>query len=269
MRRLWMFVLTFSVSVAGCGSGFCQASSGGGAESSLPDAPSPQTAAASGDLTVWSVPKAVLLDQKAIWTSPARIRKNDLVWLAPLAAATGVAIATDHHTMSTVVSHDPQFNNANINTSNALIGGFIAAPAVLFGYGEIEHKGDAQQSGLIGAEALGDAVVVEQGLKLAFWRERPSVDNSRGLFFQSAAGIDSSFPSSHAVVAWSSAAVLAERYPSPWVEFTAYSLATGVSLTRVMGRQHFPSDVLVGSAAGWLVGHYVARAHRRHRLAVR
>jgi hypothetical protein len=31
--------------------------------------------------------------------------------------------------------------------------------------------------------------------------------------------------------------------------------------TRVVGRKHFTSDVIVGSAAGYLIGRYVFRAH--------
>jgi len=59
--------------------------------------------------------------------------------------------------------------------------------------------------------------------------------------------------------------VIASEYPGTMTEIAAYGLATGLSLTRVLGRQHFPSDVLVGSAAGWLVGHYVYRKHHRIR----
>lgn len=236
----------------------------------LPDAPTPQTGngqSGSDSVTVKALPMAVLRDQRGIWTSPARIRTKDLIWLAPLAAATGVSIATDHRTMSSVVSHDPGFNGESVNASNVLIGGFIAAPVALFGVGQYAHNEKARATGLLGAEALVDGVVVEQGLKLVFWRERPSLDGSRGLFFQKNAGVNSSFPSSHAVLAWSSAAVLAEEYRSPWVRVGVYSLATGVSLTRVMGQKHFPTDVLVGSAAGWLVGHYVAKRHHRQMAA--
>jgi membrane-associated phospholipid phosphatase len=43
----------------------------------------------------------------------------------------------------------------------------------------------------------------------------------------------------------------------------AYSLAAGVSITRVLGQEHFPSDVLVGSACGWLIGRYVVHHRRR------
>ncbi len=234
----------------------------------LPDAPAPQIESADGasnSVTVRELPMAVLHDQREIWTSPARIRSKDLIWLAPLAAATGVSLATDHRTMSTVVPQDPGFNGTNVNASNVLIGAFIAAPVALFGVGHLEHNEKARATGLLGAKALVDGVVVEQGLKLVFWRERPLQDGSRGLFFQKSAGVDSAFPSSHAVLAWSSAAVIADEYRSPWVRVGVYSLATGVSLTRVMGQEHFPTDVLVGSAAGWLVGHYVVRRGRRVR----
>ena len=262
MKRLDGLVLRVAVGLMCCGTMFAQTDS---RNAGLPDAPTPRVASSEG-VTVAGLPMAVLKDQEKIWTSPARIRTKDLIWLAPLAVATGVGIATDHRTMSTVVSHDPSFNADNVNVSNVLIGGFIAAPVALFGVGHFEHNEKARETGLLGAEALVDGVVVEQGMKLVFWRERPAQDNSRGLFWQSGAGIDSSFPSSHAVLAWSSAAVIAEEYRSPWVRVGVYSLATGVSLTRVLGQQHFPTDVLVGSAAGWLVGHYVAKMHHRHEV---
>src|SRR5262249_40005191 len=37
--------------------------------------------------------------------------------------------------------------------------------------------------------------------------------------------------------------------------------ATAVSISRVTGRQHFPSDVVVGGALGWLIGRQVYKAH--------
>lgn len=232
-------------------------------DAALPDAPLPQ-AGYSDAATVRNTPMHTLKDQATIWTSPLRIRAHDMEWLAPLAAATGAAIATDHRAMSSVVSQNPSFNNASVNASNALVGGIIAAPVALYGFGHFRDDAHARESGILGSEAIADGVVVEQGLKLVFWRERPALDNARGLFFQRGAGIDSSFPSSHSVVAWSSAAVIAEEYPSRWVRVGVYSLAAGVSVTRVLGQQHFPSDVLVGSAAGWLIGHAVYKARHRH-----
>ncbi len=218
----------------------------------LPDAP---------EVTVRALPKTVLQDQKAVWTSPARIRTHDLVWLVPLAGAAAAAIATDSRAATQVVSRDPGFNQSNTNASNVLIGGIVATPAVLYGLGHFRDDEHAREAGLLGAEALADGVIVEQGLKLVFFRERPAQDNGRGLFFQGSAGANGSFPSSHSTLAWAAAAVLAEEYPSAWVQAGVYTAATATSLTRVLGEQHFPSDVLLGGVAGWLVGHSVAKKH--------
>jgi membrane-associated phospholipid phosphatase len=184
--------------------------------------------------------------------------------LLPLALATGAAIATDYRAMNDVVSKNPDFNKKNIDASNVMIGGFIAAPVAFYGLGHFKQNPRAREAGILSGEAMIDGVAVEQGMKLVFWRERPGVDDAKGHFFESSAGVDSSFPSSHSVVAWSAAAVLAGEYPSRWKRLFIYSAAAGVSVTRVLGRQHFPSDIVVGSAAGWLVGRYVFRAHEKH-----
>ncbi len=228
----------------------------------LPDAPQAQNSSGN-DLTIRAVPMNVLRDQGVIWTSPFHIHGGDWKIVVPLVLATGAAIATDKRTLRDVVSLDPAFNNDNTNASNVMIGGYIAAPVILYGVGHFRDNEHARETGLLGAEALLDGVVVEQGMKLIFWRERPYQDHGRGGFFQSDAGVDSSFPSSHSVLAWSAAAVLAGEYRNPFTRVLVYSGAAGISMTRLMGQQHFPSDILVGSAAGWLVGHYVYK-HRHH-----
>jgi membrane-associated phospholipid phosphatase len=225
---------------------------------SLPNAPEPQES-----VTLRAIPLNLLKDQGVIWSSPARIRGEDFGYLIPLGLAVTGAITADHQAMSEVVSQNASFNNANTNASNVLLSPFIAAPAVLFAAGHLAGNDHARESGILGGEAILNGLVVEQGMKLMFLRERPTVDNAKGRFFQTSVGTDGSFPSSHSVIAWSSAAVLAEEYPGRLNEIGIYTLATGVSLTRVLGQQHFPSDVLVGSAFGWMIGHYVYKKHHR------
>lgn len=225
--------------------------------SALPDAPDPQP------VTIRNTFVHTLQDQPRIFTSPIRLRKYDLVWLVPIAGGTAAAFATDQRTVETVVSQEPGFNNPNRNASNAMIGGLIALPVGLFGVGEFSNNPHAREAGLLGGQALVDAVIVEQVFKLATFRERPNDDNGAGKFYIFKTGANSSFPSAHATVAWSSAALLAAEYPTLWKQVAVYTLATGVSLTRVLGQQHFPSDVLVGSTFGWLIGHYVYKAHHQ------
>ena len=155
-------------------------------------------------------------------------------------------MATDTRAMTQAVPINAGLNQHSTDASNMLIGGFIATPVALYGLGTFQAGSACTEAGILTGEAMLDSVVVEQGMKLIFWRERPNQDSARGHFFESDAGIDSSFPSSHSVVAWSAAAVLAGEYPSRWSQLFIYSAAAGVSVTRILGQQHFPSDVLVG-----------------------
>jgi membrane-associated phospholipid phosphatase len=61
------------------------------------------------------------------------------------------------------------------------------------------------------------------------------------------------------------ASVIAHQYPHPRiVPILAYALATTVVVSRVGARQHFPGDVVAGSAMGWFIGDYVyGRRHNR------
>lgn len=105
---------------------------------------------------------------------------------------------------------------------------------------------------LIAAAAGG---IVAEVLKLLLRRERP-VPHEGEYFFRawsdrpfSSGGL--ALPSSHALVAFAAAAMLARMYPrAAWLW---YSLAAGCGLTRVLARAHFLSDVVLAALVGWLV----------------
>jgi membrane-associated phospholipid phosphatase len=221
----------------------------------LPDAPEAQV-----PVTEKGLPLAILKDQVAVWTSPVRIRAHDLIWLLPLGAATGVTLATDTDAMRDL-SRNPGFNKDCVNASNALLSSEIAIPVTLYAVGLFKGDAHARDTGILSGEALADSVVLDQVTKIIFRRERPRYNNAAGDFFSSNPGKNNSFPSSHSMLAWTIAGVIAGEYPSKWAQFSAYSLASSVSLMRVLGQEHFPTDVLVGGAAGWLVGHYVFKKH--------
>lgn len=231
-------------------------------DGSLPNAPQAQVQVPTA-FTLRELPRNFLSDQAAIWTSPARLRDSNALGPVLLVVATTVAITTDHQAMTSVVPQNPSLNSNAVTASNGLLGGFVALPLMVYGMGRIHRDDHATETGILGGEAMVDGLVVDEVLKFISLRERPDLENSKGKFFQTSVGSNSSFPSTHSVIAWSSAAVIASEYNGASTEILAYGLATGVSLTRVLGRQHFPSDVLVGSAVGWMIGRYVVRKHRR------
>jgi membrane-associated phospholipid phosphatase len=229
--------------------------------SSLPDAPSAQKNSDS-TVTFRDLPRNFLHDQKAIWTSPLQIRASNAIIPITLVAGTAVLITTDHQIMSEEVSHDPTYNHDAVTVSNGMLGGLLAAPAFFYAGGKIKHDDHAAETGILAAEAMGDSLVLSEAIKIVARRERPTVDNAKGKFFQPGVNFDSSFASNHSFLAWSTATAIATEYHGPFTMIVAYGLATGVSVTRVLGQEHFPSDVFVGAACGYLIGRYVVRHHR-------
>jgi membrane-associated phospholipid phosphatase len=205
-------------------------------------------------------------DQKAIWTSPLHLKKADLPWIIPVLAVTGVLLATDSRTTSLIHSN-PANRGRSSNISNAGVAALAAGALVSYGIGALTYNQHARETGKLTAEALANSLLVSEALKLAIQRSRPDgVDP--GQFWQHPS-LDSSFPSQHAAMAWAAAAVIAREYPGPLVQWSAYGLASLVSLSRITAGQHFPADVLAGAVAGYLIGRHVYNGHHDDSLTDR
>jgi hypothetical protein len=195
-------------------------------------------------------------DQKAIWTSPSHLRLVDADWLIPLGLATGGMLATDTE-FSRHLSNSPSRLKNSTDLSNYGLAAMAAAGGGFYFWGHMVHDDHKKETGILAGEAALDSYGMTTALKYTFGRERPLQDNYNGNFWQ---GGDS-MPSEHAAAAWSIASVIAHEYPGPLTTFLAYGAATAVSLSRITAKQHFPSDVLIGSAIGWFIGQHVYRAH--------
>ncbi len=210
-------------------------------------------------------PLNILGDTYRMVTSPIYIRGRDAFWLLPVAAAAGVSFSQDTHVARDVVSHDTGFNNSANAVSNDLLYSYIAGGAAMYGAGLVSHNDHLHETGILSGQAMIDAYIFDSIVKLASFRERPTpADQYAGNFYQTSAGANSSFISGHSIMTWSEAAVIAAEYPSPWKQAGIYAGATATSLNRVLAEKHFPTDVLLGGVAGWMIGHYVVRAHHCH-----
>jgi membrane-associated phospholipid phosphatase len=200
--------------------------------------------------------KNILKDQKAIWTFPLKLGGDDARWLIPFGVSTVVLIATDRRTAAEIRESDSQLsasrNISRIGSVEAL--GGITASFYLMGRARNDNR--LKETGLLGAEALIDSIIVSESLKAITQRPRPLEDNGRGRFFRGG----NSFPSGHATNSWSVATVIANEYRNNhFIKFTAYGLATAISISRFTGERHFLSDILVGSVIGYGIGRYVYR----------
>ena len=73
-----------------------------------------------------------------------------------------------------------------------------------------------------------------------------------------------SFPSGHAMRSFALAATVAGFYPEKkWVGIVSYSLATLTSAGRVVSKEHWASDVIVGAAIGYFIGRGVVKFNEK------
>jgi hypothetical protein len=70
-------------------------------------------------------------------------------------------------------------------------------------------------------------------------------------------------------MSWALASVVAHEYNKGWYPYAAYGLASLVSFSRLSGQNHFPSDIVAGSAIGWFTGRYVFKTHVDHSIHTR
>jgi Capsule assembly protein Wzi/PAP2 superfamily len=193
--------------------------------------------------------KEFLLDQEQIWTSPTKLQFSDVQWLVPLSGITAGLFVTDAD-YSKSSSHNPTTISHFNTISNVGIGALIGGAGGMWVLGHVKHNEHWSETGFLAGEAALNSLVMVESLKYPLGRERPYQGNGTGPFFQGG----TSFPSEHAAAAWSVAGVVAHEYPNPFIKIMAYGLASLVDYSRIHGRQHFPSDVFVGSMVGNFIG---------------
>ena len=113
-------------------------------------------------------------------------------------------------------------------------------------------------SALLGAESL----VVNQGVKRLFKRERPTTSGDDR--FEVRTPSTSSFPSGHASSAVFAAMILSAFGGRRWAPFW-YTVAAVVGLSRAVVRIHHASDVAGGAVIGALLGAIARRVVTRLR----
>src|SRR5215467_1818821 len=202
----------------------------------------------------------ILLDQKDIFTSPFRMNRGNAKWWLLSGAVTAGLIAGDHHIANSFENSNGQVKWGGRISQIGAAYTLVPLVAGYYGFGVIADHAKAREIGVLGTESLIDSLIVAGVLKEVFRRNRPD-DHDPGEFW----GGGRSFPSGHAIQAWSIASLVSHEYHhQPVVGIVAYGLAAVVSASRVAAQKHFASDVFVGGAMGWFIGRYVYETHMSH-----
>lgn len=239
-------------------------------QESMPGTPSPQWPGSTAtrnpfqdvDISWRKLPRRVLNDQKDILLFPAQLAEGHH-WVPLLATigATAGLITADPHVMPYFRSHAGRLDDINDAFDGSItLAEIVLVPASVLAGGYLRHDAYAVKTGLLASEAYVDAAILDFGIKAVTRRRRPSAVPAGApfddTFFESGKSPfkSSSFPSGHAMAAFSVATVIAHRYRQHrWVPLAAYGFATVVGCSRVTTSAHFSSDVFVGAALGYTI----------------
>jgi membrane-associated phospholipid phosphatase len=234
------------------------------ATSSAPT-PSNQTPGDDREVSWRKLPMNLLHDQKDMWLFPLELGKGRH-WLPTLfiTGATAAFLATDPQVMPHFRKTDT-FHDFNRVLGTTATGAAIAVvPAAFYAVSLLRKDSYDQSTALFAGEAVVDDAILMIVTKAITRRQRPTERLANGpyndTFFHSNGSIfgkGTSFPSGHAMMAFSVATIFARRYHDHrWVPYVAYAAASAIAFSRVTTGAHFPADVFVGASLGYVVARY-------------
>jgi hypothetical protein len=195
-------------------------------------------------------------DQKHIYFTP--LKPSNFKWDAVVLGGTALFLATDRHIENNLPGSGIHAYQA---TSDIGIGVLGASLAGLWLYGVKGDHPKARETGELELNALIDTFIMYVPMQFIAGRQRPGEGNGHGDFLKHHA-INTSFPGGHAMFTWTMATVLSNEYfENKWAQAGAYGAAFTVTLTRFLARDHWASDMWVGTALGVAIGAHVFHAH--------
>lgn len=199
---------------------------------------------------------------------------KDWTVFAGVATASTLAFVYDDEIYDFV---NKNFTNSQSNTISQYTDIFgeelfiVPSIAVTFTVGAVVKDTRLKNMSLAALQSFIYAEVAAAGIKVLTCRERP-IDmslagadvNSHSWLGPFATFESTSFVSGHSLRAFALATTIAGFYPEKkWVGAVTYSLATITSLGRVVSKEHWASDVIIGAALGYFIGRGVVKFNEK------
>jgi membrane-associated phospholipid phosphatase len=217
---------------------------------------------------------------------PFHTKKKDWGKVAQFALITAVGSLADESISKYAVGIASRSKHVtNISRYVTNFGGQYEAItlASLAAYGWVFKNEKIKTTAILASQAYITSTVMQSALKFLTGRQRPIYYDPKTLeneptfhgplyqFKKDANGkrpdniSHSSFPSGHTTVAFAAATVFAMEYrDKPLIPIISYSAASLIGLSRLTENRHWPTDILVGAALGFLVGKQVVNNYHRY-----
>lgn len=193
-----------------------------------------------------------------IISAPLHWDKKDFLIAGLASAGTMAFLPADQPVHRWVVNHPDDFRSSASRVLSGLSGPAVLVGLTSVGYllGDIGKSSRTRRAFLLAGESLVLTELLVQTLKTGVGRARPYLMEGalsfHPLTFQ---GKWRSFPSGHSAAAWAVAVSLASSTENRYLDLIFYTLASGVSASRVLLDKHHVSDVV----AGGLLGYFIAQ----------
>jgi membrane-associated phospholipid phosphatase len=222
-----------------------------------------------------------LHDTRELVIAPGRWKGKDWLILGGASAATAALVFTvDEPVHEFFGEHqDSDFINGMNKVLNPLqamtIPVYFGAVPIL--YGLIAKSDRAKKVGLEVLEAQLVNSVVHYPINWIASRTRPRDGGEYTDFnwiwtkdISEWTDVDTSFPSGHSVLVFSSAAVIAAEYhEKKWVPPAIYAMASVIGVQRVAQNAHWVSDVFYGAVVGHFMTQTLVREHQKANESLR
>lgn len=209
-----------------------------------------------------------------VLSQPLHYDWKDWTVFGSVAAATTLAFVYDDEIYSLV---DKSLNHSQSEIVSKYTDVFgeeyfiLPSVALTYAFGSVSDDCRLKNLSLAALQSFVYAEVASAGLKILTCRIRPSEANSQQPTTNSQTWLgpfksfeSTSFPSGHAMRSFALATTVAGFYPDKkWIGIVSYSLATMTSVGRVISKEHWTSDVIVGAALGYFIGRGVVKFNEK------
>jgi membrane-associated phospholipid phosphatase len=206
--------------------------------------------------------KSYWYDTKSFVVSPAKWKAKQWIEVGVIAGLEVLAYTQDEEIQKYFIEHQ---STAADNFSKYVFEPFGRLAPVLIGGlylgGRLAKDNRLAGTSLTAAKAFIVSAVGAGIIKQITHRHRPYQDDipDHAKWDGPFSSIEyTSLPSGHATAAFSMATVYAMEYSSTiWVPILSYTLATGTAVSRMYDNKHWASDVVIGSALGFVTGRFM------------
>lgn len=214
--------------------------------------------------------KSYFYDSKSFILSPAKWKTRQWIELGAISGAGLLAYTQDEKIQKYFVGHQSEMADNLSKYIFEPIGNGIGTSIIIGGLylgGRLANNKRLAGTSLIAAKAFVVSSVCTQAIKQLVHRHRPYQDEipDHAKWESPFAYIHyTSFPSGHSTAAFSLATVFALEYSHTiWIPALAYTLAAGTAVSRLYDNDHWVSDVVIGSAIGFVTGRFMWKQSRK------